>query len=113
MTMTSNETTTKEDNDAKAEVLAVKNEDADAEAEGKGIIERIDSRIVGYHFSGLSFRPGRDGVRSVLVGDPGVPGAVSVKVVYSGTGKRNSIFTVPIQLVVIEEEELPIAVVAH
>ena len=79
------------------------------------VFTQLNTRTVGYHFGPLSFRPGRDGVRDVLVGDPGVPGAISVKVVYASTKnntKRPSIFTVPIQLVILEEEELPIEVVS-
>lgn len=75
-----------------------------------GVTEVVKSRIIGYHFGGLHFWPGRDGVKGVYVGDPGIPGMVSVKVAYKGTGKRNSIFTVPMSLIVIEEEELPILI---
>jgi len=84
--------------------------DPEVTSEAKGAVENVNSRIVGYHFAGLSFYPGRNGVRSLFVGDPGIQGMISVKVVYTGTGKRNSIFTVPIQLMVIEEEELAIAI---
>ena len=76
------------------------------------VFTQLNTRTTGYHFGPLSFRPGRDGVRDVLIGDPGIPGVVSVKVVYRGTGKRPSIFTVPIALVILEEEELPIQVVS-
>lgn len=75
-----------------------------------GLAEVVKSRIIGYHFGGLHYWPGRDGVAGVYVGDPGIPGMMSIKIVYKGTGKRNSIFTVPVALMVIEEEELPIII---
>lgn len=75
------------------------------------VFTKLNTRTTGYHFGPLTFRPGKDGVREVLVGDPGIPGVVSIKIEYKGTGKRPSIYTVPIQLLILEEEELPIEIV--
>jgi len=77
------------------------------------VFTQLNTRTIGYHFGPLSFRPGRDGVRDVLVGDPGIPGVLSVKVVFKGTGKRPAIFTVPVALMILEEEELAIAVASE
>jgi hypothetical protein len=89
-------------------------EDEEVQVETKNlapVFTQLNTRTTGYHFGPLSFQPGKNGVRDVLVGDPGIPGVVSIKVIYKGTGKRPSIFTVPIALVIIEEEELPIEIV--
>lgn len=83
----------------------------DLKAEAKGTVEEVKTRIIGYHFAGLHLYPGKNGIRAVFFGDPGIPTKVSIKVVYTGTGHRNSIYTVPADAVVIEEEELPIAIV--
>lgn len=90
-------------------------DDEEVQAETKNlapVFTQLNTRATGYHFGPLSFRPGRDGVRDVFVGDPGIPGVISVKVVWKGTGHRPSIFTVPIALMILEEEELPIQVVS-
>lgn len=79
------------------------------------VFTQLNTRTTGYHFGPLSFRPGKDGVRDVLVGDPGIPGVISIKVVFASTKshpRRPAIFTVPIQQLILEEEELPIEVVS-
>jgi len=76
------------------------------------VFTQLNTRTTAYHFGPLSFRPGRDGIRDVLIGDPGIAGVISVKVVYRGTGKRPSIFTVPVALMILEEEELPIEIIS-
>lgn len=67
-------------------------------------------RVVGYHFGGLSFYPGRDGVRDVHMGDINIPGTCAIKVTPTGTGKKARIFIVPLSAVIIENEETPVIV---